>query len=48
MSTFAPELPHSNSEESAGQQEPVNWLLGSGEEDAKITAADPVQFSEVE
>lgn len=47
VSTFAPELPKCNPEETQSQSEPVNWLLGSCEEDTKITAADPVHSSEV-
>jgi len=42
-----PEHSQSNPDEASSQQEPVNWLLGSCEDDTKITAADPVQSREI-
>ena len=41
ISTFAPEPPQITSEKEAITNNNKNWLLGSTEEDTKITAADP-------
>ena len=41
ISTFAPEPPQNTSENEAITNNNKNWLLGSTEEDTKITAADP-------
>ena len=41
ISTFAPEPPQITSEKESITNNNKNWLLGSTEEDNKITAADP-------